>query len=336
MSDAHLETMALAVVVEGKVISSNLPEFRDAVALYVGAINRDLATDEQFGQAEQDVKKLQGMEDAIKAAKDKALRDAEQLHALFTQLDEIGEIPRAARLELSKLITSQKEAVKARIVADALNRIECAAHLRLKTFGNLVQNSIKGKRTLDSMEKALSQMVGSLNEGIAASKAVIAAWETENGETCPDAETLEIEQAESVRLKLQARTQARIEAIEKKRLAEEAEQARAAQRKAEAEAKAAQQAAASIEPANAPVSPDPVQAAPESPAPVAQVATAPPSDKETEAEELARICALIRAQLASLKPIMDGAKHANNIIHIRAFRAVVNPAFQSLLKGGAL
>jgi hypothetical protein len=334
MSTAVENPLALAVVVEGKVLSSNLPEFREAVKKYVGEINRDLVTDDQFVQAQQDVKNLQSMEDAIKAAKEKALRDAEQLHTLFSQLDQIGEIPREARLSLSKLIESKKESIKAQMVADALNKIICAPHLRLKTFKSVVESSIKGKRTLESMEKALDVIVGSLNESITAAKAVIAEWEKANDETVPDADTLMLEPAESVRLKLQARTQARIEAKEKKRLADEAENERQARLKAEAEVKAAQEAAAPPAPAPSPVPSPSVNATPPAPPATTTPPAASAPEEETEAEELARICALVRAQLVSLKPIMDGAKHANNILRIRAFRAAVNPAFAEMQKGG--
>ena len=330
MSAVAENPLALAVVVEGKVLSSNLPEFRDAVKRYVGEINRDLITDDQFVQAQQDVKTLQSMEDAIKGAKEKALRDAEQLHALFSQLDDIGEIPREARLSLSRLIESKKESIKAQMIADALNKLICAPHLRLRNFKSVVENSIKGKRTLESMEKALDIIVGSLNSAMAASKAVIAEWEKVHEETVPDADTLMLEQAEAVRLKLQARTQARIEAQEKKRLSDEAEKERQARLKAEAIA--SQQTAAPAEatttaPANA--------APPSPPTTTAYAPAAAAPEGESEAEELARICALVRSHLVSLKPVLDGAVHTNNILRIRAFRAAVNPAFTEMQRGGA-
>lgn len=327
----------VAVVVEGKVISSNLPQFRAAMNTFVAGINRDLKTDNDFAQAKEDAKKLRDLEAAVKAAKIKALEQAQELHKFFTDLDEIGEIPREAALALEKLIATKTESVKSDMVRDALNRLDCAAHLRLKNFGALVQGAIKGKRTLESMEKSLNQIVGSLNEQIAATKAVIAEWEASEGHAPPDADMLAVQNAAEVRLQLQARTQARIAGEEKKRLADEAEKERQARIKAEADAAAAQQVAAPAAPA-----PERSQARsmrPVSTAPPAPPATTPPPaasapDEETEAEELARICALVRAQLVSLKPIMDGAKHANNILRIRAFRAAVNPAFAEMQKGG--
>ena len=322
--------LALAVVVKGEVVSSNLPEFREAVTLFVSAINRDLSTDEQFGQAEIDTKRLKALEESITAAKAKALSDAEQLHALFTALDDANGEVRTARLDLEKQIDTQKKAVRAQLVADALNRIACPARLRLKTYGTIVENAIKGKRTLDSMEKALTQIVGCLNEQLAATKAVIAEWEAAN-ETCPDAETLELEPAETVRLKLQARTQARQAADEKKRLEKIAEDERQQRLAAEAQAKAAQQPAA-------PAAPVVVHETParetQAPLPVTNETQAGAAT-EDEAAERARFVALVRAAFAPIKTARESLKFPNNILAAKEFAAGVVPHWEILTKGGA-
>jgi hypothetical protein len=337
--------MTLSIVCKGEVISSNLPEFRDAVVAFVGAINRELVTDEQFGQAEIDVKRLKSIEEATLAAKEKALRDAETLHALFTSLDEIAEIPRQARLDLSGLIDRQKKAVRAQLVADALNRIECAAHLRLKNFGAIVEGSIKGKRTLDSMQKALDIIVGSLNAQIAASKAVITEWESANQERVPDADALEIEQPETVRLKLQARTDARKAAEERKRLEEE----QARERRRLADEVAAERAANAqlVQAQVAAPQPAPVPQAQESAAPVPIVESLPASEpasepaqefaltaEESEEEELARLCFAIRAAFSPIRTVKESLKHQRNIDLAKAFASNINVAFKWLEKGG--
>lgn len=331
--------MTLSIVCKGEVISSNLPEFRDAVVAFVGAINRELVTDEQFGQAEIDVKRLKNIEEATLAAKEKALRDAETLHALFVSLDEIAEIPRQARLDLSSLIDRQKKAVRAQLVADALNRIECAAHLRLKNFGAIVEGSIKGKRTLDSMQKALDIIVGSLNAQIAASKAVIAEWEAANQERVPDADVLEIEQPETVRLKLQARTDARKAAEERKRLEEE----QARERKRLADEVAAERATRLQAEAAAAPQPAPAPQAQEATAPAPIVESLPTSEpaqefaltaEESEDEELARLCFAIRAAFSPIRNVKESLKHQRNIDLAKAFANNINAAFKWLEKGG--
>jgi hypothetical protein len=323
------DNMTLSIVCKGEVVSSNLPEFRQAVVALVGSINRNLTTDNDFAQAKTDVKKLTEVEARIADAKDKALRDAEQLHALFSALDDANEEVRAARLDLQKQVERQEKAIKAQLVADALNRIECAPHLRLKNFGAIVEGSIKGKRTLDSIQKALDVIAGSLNAQITAAKAVIDEWETANQERVPDADLLEIEQPETVRLKLQARTAERKAAEERKRLADEAAAERAARVKAEAEAKAQEkpQEDRVYAPAGEPL---PAQVLPASAAKQEFALTA----EESADEELTRFISGVRAAFVPIKTLRQSLKNARNIELAQAFASDVNAAFNQILKGG--
>jgi hypothetical protein len=337
------DNLNLTVVCKGEVVSSNLPAFREAVTLFVSGVNRSLTTDAQFGQAKDDVKLLQTVEERIKAAKEKALRDAEQLHALFSELDESSEEVRAARLDLQKQIERQEKSVKAQLVADAINKLECAPHLRLKAFGSTVELSIKGKRTIDSMTKALNIIVGSLNVQINATKSVIAEWEETNGERVPDSDQLELETAETVRLKLQARTNERKateerkrmqdeQERERKRLADEIANERAERLKAEAQTQAA-----------APVAKQAAERPPVVIAPLvesAPVATPAPresfalSAEESEEEELARFRALIRNAFAPVKAAREALKYPQNILLAKEFASIVRVAFVGMEKGG--
>lgn len=330
-------SLELAIAVEGKVVKSNLPEFREMVAAYVATINTELATDEQFGQAEQDVKKLQLMEEAIDQAKDKALRDADEIYQLMQNLSEIAEIPRQTRLALLKRIESQKKAVRAQMIADALNQINCAPSLRLKSFGSIVENAIKGKRTLDSMNKALGVIIASLNKNIDQSRAAIKQWELENGESVPDADALAIESAESVALKLAARTQARKDAIERKRIQEEAEAERKriqAEAQAEREKLRAQMEAQSTSSAQTNQEPAAANIAPIAPIEHLEAVTntTKARQEETESQELERICNDLKNALLNAKSSLLSAKHAANIEKIEDFRKVVNEAFLKLKK----
>ena len=56
----------LIVTVSGKVKASNLPEFQAAAKKYVDQINRVYTTDEDFGQAEVDIKSLKEAEKLVK------------------------------------------------------------------------------------------------------------------------------------------------------------------------------------------------------------------------------------------------------------------------------
>jgi DNA repair exonuclease SbcCD ATPase subunit len=311
--------MELAVVVKGEVVSSNLPEFREAVAMFISGINRDLKTDAEFGQAEGDVKRLRAVEDGIKTTKARALAQAESLNALLSELDESDAEVRKTRLELENQIKRQKEAVRSQLVADALNAIQCAPHLRLKTFGSVVEGSIKGKKSLDSIKKSLREISGSINELIANCKAVIEEWETSTGEICPDKETLMLGNPDNVRLVLAQRTQARMAAEEKKRLEEAAQAEREARMKAEAEAKAAP----------APNVTTPTLVALPAPTP------ASPTVELTEAEEMAAFQRTLQNAFAPIKAAREGLNHSNNIQRAKAFALALNDAWKLLKGGGA-
>lgn len=304
------EILTLTVAVKGEVVSSNLPEFREAVTLFLCEVNRDLKTDEQFGQAEIDVKRLKAIEEGIAAAKVKALADAETLRALFRNLDEANEEVRKARLELENLVKRQKESVKADLVATALHKVACAPHLRLRNYRERIEGAIKGKRTLDSMESALNQAVGMANEQIDQCRAVIDEWKMANDEDFPpDFDALIITSPDMVRLELQLRTEKKAADAERRRLEKIAEEERANSRRAMAEAQAA-------------------------PVVVQELPTR--EGGESEAAERARFIALVRAAFGSIKAAREGLKYSNNILVAKAFAVGVASHWESLTKGGAV
>jgi len=248
------ELIPLTIETRGEVIASNVDEFRDLVRGALANINRELKTDEEFGQAELDVKALKGAEDAVKAAKEKALADAEQLNALFRALDETGEEIRAPRLELEKLIAKRKEEVKNELITDALGRLDCALRLRAGTFGRSLQEAIKGKRTLDSMRKALEVTVTTHNAMIGQARVAIDTFAWEHGkELVLDAEDLEVKGPDAVNAELRRRLDALKAEEERKRLAAEAEKAKA--EVAQIKRDAAEASKPPLPPAPAPVEP---------------------------------------------------------------------------------
>ena len=48
---AHPDAPALAIVVKAEVLSNNIGPFREYIRGILAEINRDLSTDEDFGQA---------------------------------------------------------------------------------------------------------------------------------------------------------------------------------------------------------------------------------------------------------------------------------------------
>lgn len=220
------ELIPLAIETRGEIIANNLPEFRELVREAIGRINRDLKSDEEFGQAELDVKALKSAEDAVRSAAIQAFD--EQLKALVDGLNETAEEIRAPRLELEKLIAKRKEEVKQELITEAMGRLICAARLRASVFGRSLTEAIKGKRTLDSMRKALDVMVVNHNAMIEKARIAIDTFTWEHGkELAMDAEDLEVKGPDAVNAELRRRLDLLKAEEERKRLAAEAEKAKA-------------------------------------------------------------------------------------------------------------
>lgn len=329
------ENLTLSVVVRGEVVQSNLPEFTEAVRMFIGAINRDLQTDEEFGQAELDVKKLATLEDGIKKCKTDALAQAESLNALFRQLDQSDEAVRAARLDLEKKIKLEKDSRKARLVTNALNSLGYPAALRLKKYGTIIENSIKGKRSLEAMETALNQIVGSLNESLVATREVLQAHKNSQGtHLIPDEVELLSQPAESVKLMLENRV-VKYQADEAKKKADAQlaqEQSKAAaelqKTKADADRRIAEANAAAMSEPEQPLpfsTPTPV-----APTPVRQAANAP-----TPADEWDVFTDTAMNALSSIRPARVLLKKPENIARAQKFANTLLAAWNDMTKGGA-
>lgn len=318
------ELIPLTIETRGEVIASNVDEFRELVRGALANINRELRTDEEFGQAELDVKALKSAEDAVKAAKEKALADAEQLNALFRALDETGEEIRAPRLELEKLITKRKEEVKTELVTEALAKIDCAPRLRAGSFGRSLQEAIKGKRTLDSMRKALEVTVTTHNAMIGKCRVAIDTFTWEHGkELALDAEDLEVKSLDQVEAELRRRLEAIRAEEERKRLAAEAEKARAEAAQARREA-----AEASKPPLPPVASPAPRPAAPVEPQPAPPAAEKPLEIRA--AAEWDDFKAKVVAAFAPVKAARAALRCPENQAKAQAFAEAVGQAWKEV------
>lgn len=155
---------ALRIEVTGAVTASNLAEFKATALAAIQSVNRDLATDADFADAEASVKWCADVESRIAAAKDHALSQTQTIEELFRTMDDITAEARRVRLELDRLVKARKEQIRGEIAAEgvAALRAHCAAlNTRLgqpympavpADFGGV----IKGKRTVASLRDAVS------------------------------------------------------------------------------------------------------------------------------------------------------------------------------------
>lgn len=170
---------ALRVEVTGSVLASNLDAFRSHAMDILGAINRDLQTDEDFASAESTVKWAKEVEDRLAATKANVLGQMESVDAVCRTIDEITRETRRIRLELDKLVKTEKEHRKADIVAAGVQAVrEHYGAINLTLAGHPIPTpasvtsdigaSIKGLRTLSSMRDKVDAAVA--NAKIAASQ----------------------------------------------------------------------------------------------------------------------------------------------------------------------
>ena len=153
---------ALRIEVTGAVTASNLAAFKEHALAVFSGINRNLATDADFASAEKTVKWCSEVEDRLKAAKQHALSQTASIDALFSAIDHISAEARAVRLELDKLVTARKAAIKQEIVQEgkaayeaheAALRAECGAWVMLTPPD--FAGCIKGLRAVDSIRNAV-------------------------------------------------------------------------------------------------------------------------------------------------------------------------------------
>lgn len=326
----QLEIIPLNVSAKGEVLSSNLAEFRASVKTVLDSIKLTPETDEEFGLAEQNVKMLKGAEDTVKAAKEKALKDAESLHEFFAALDSSSEEIRKARLALEKKIAVEKEKIRNNLVNDALARLECAPRLRKKEFGGVMTEAIKGKRTIKSIEAALDAAVSGVNNTIITNRGIIREFiDTCGGNLVLDEDDLETKSTIYVESELRRRQDAARAAEERARLAEEARKAR--EQAARAEEKLNEQGKPPVPPVPAPINmtafepdPEPIQASSpaHSPAPVG------------EEEEWRQFKDAVFDVFTQLREAREKLIHTANKCRVAYFANAVNKAWKECEAAG--
>lgn len=172
---------ALRIEVTGMVTNSNLDAFKAHALDVIGAINRNLVTDQDFADAEQAVKWCGDVEDRLKAAKQHALSQTESIDRLFGALDDIAAEARSTRLELDKLVKAMKEQRRLEIKTGAESAF--AAHVAAinKRLGRVQLPPVradfaavmKGKRTISSLQDAADTELARLKiEANAAAEAI--------------------------------------------------------------------------------------------------------------------------------------------------------------------
>ena len=114
-----MELPSLQIQLTGQVNSTNLVQYKADILGYIGCINEDLETDQDFADAEATVKQLDKAEKELKAVEKQALSQTASIEELFKSIEHIGQAMREKRLALNKLVKSRKEAIRLQIITNA-------------------------------------------------------------------------------------------------------------------------------------------------------------------------------------------------------------------------
>lgn len=156
----------LSYEIEGRVVATNIDAYKAAAMQIIASINTTLATDQDFVDAESDVKWCKKAEEELEVAKGAILRRSISIADLMNVVDEIKEQIRQKRLSLEKSVKTEKENIKKALVKAAEDEVlqfcesfKLANGIHIPMAGLDLESSIKGKKTLSSMKATLSHRV---------------------------------------------------------------------------------------------------------------------------------------------------------------------------------
>ncbi|MBS1169550.1 MAG: Heme peroxidase [Burkholderiaceae bacterium] len=159
-----IETLpAVSVQVEGRVVASNLADFKTHAAAWIAAINMNPETDQDFADAEQRVKDCEAAEKRLDAAKEQIQSQAASIDEVFRTIDAVKAELRNTRLALDKAVKSKKDEKRTKIVLASKEAL--AVHVMtlnqrigknyMPFVGGNFAEVIKGKKLLSSIQDAV-------------------------------------------------------------------------------------------------------------------------------------------------------------------------------------
>ncbi len=167
VSEAQTTLPTVSIKVEGGIsINDNLSKFGDMLTKYVKAINKKPETDQEFANLEAAVKTLKAAESALNDSERIALSQVESIDMLRKSVEIYRELARSNRLVFEKLVKSEKENRKIKLIQNSVDDLKANIETINKGLGlnyiSIQQTSaafpsaIKGKKTFTSMESSLN------------------------------------------------------------------------------------------------------------------------------------------------------------------------------------
>ena len=226
----EFEKKHLVIKITGAVQESNLAEFEEKALVVLSSINMDLTTDDQFSEAEQNVKDCKLIEQRIAQARQNAIMQTTDIAAIIKTTEILEGKFRTVRLALEKKVVSEKELRKNEILTAARNHIQGMLISSSVKHGFIIDNAAimaaaKNKRSLAKIREAIAEVIedetlrlANMEADFSANMALIQASEVEYPGLYPDKKNLALSSSEVVESQISARVATfRFEIAEKER-----------------------------------------------------------------------------------------------------------------------
>ena len=212
-----VENKQLVLRITGSVQQSNLKEFESAAMSVIAGIKTDLQTDDDFAEAENNIKSCKLIEIRVGQARNDALQSTKEIADLVNAVERIERKFRDTRLTLERQVKNEKEKRKSEIVAEAVRKIEKSLSLSRVKHGfsvnfQAINEAVKGKKSISKMREAVEEVVvvqlaelSVLEANFAANTIEIERSESEFPGLFPDKKNLALSDPEVVTAMIEAR-----------------------------------------------------------------------------------------------------------------------------------
>ena len=164
IAEAVIALPALFVQIKGEVTTSNLPAFVGAADQFLANIKTELETDQDFADAEANVKACDTAEKGIEAAKKAITAQVADIDTVMRTMDLYRDKLRNVRLRLKKLVDTEKDARKQEIFQNAIrafsNHVDAleaeTKPIRLCLICPDFATAMKGLKKLSAMQDAVN------------------------------------------------------------------------------------------------------------------------------------------------------------------------------------
>lgn len=156
----------LTIAAETKIIKNNLKPFTAQVKKFISKVPTTLASDQDFENAKDFVKKAKEFEKQITAAQDKILNTGE-IADITKAVKELKELVSSKRLEVDKVVKAADFEKKQAMIREAKEKIETAIkNSKMSRFLSIdfsdLADQIKGKRSYKVMETTLQKYAATI------------------------------------------------------------------------------------------------------------------------------------------------------------------------------